>query len=46
MAAGHTYTVTELLDVNESQDVDDPAESRSYIVRDRESGQAIISMGN
>lgn len=37
-----TYTVTVLLDVNETQDADDRAESRSYIVADRRSGQAVI----
>lgn len=42
MAIAHTYVVTVLLDVNETQDVDDRAESRSYIVADRQSGQAII----
>ncbi|MCW5799930.1 MAG: MBL fold metallo-hydrolase [Nitrospira sp.] len=42
MATSQTYTVTVLLDVNETQDVDDRAESRSYIVADRESGQAVI----
>ncbi|BCA53835.1 Zn-dependent hydrolase [Nitrospira sp. KM1] len=36
------YTVTVLLDVNDVQDVDDRAESRSYIVADRESGNAAI----
>ncbi|HQR16463.1 MAG TPA: MBL fold metallo-hydrolase [Nitrospira sp.] len=42
MAASQTYTVTVLLDVNETQDVDDRAESRSYIVADRASSQAVI----
>ncbi len=42
MATSQTYTVTVLLDVNETQDVDDRAESRSYIVADRESAQAMI----
>ncbi len=42
MATGQTYTVTVLLDVNETQDVDDRAESRSYIVADRESSLAVI----
>ena len=37
-----TYRVTVLLDVNSVQDVDDRAESRSYIVADRESGTAVI----
>jgi glyoxylase-like metal-dependent hydrolase (beta-lactamase superfamily II) len=37
-----TYTVTVLLDVNSLQDVDDRAESRSYIVSDRLSGKAVI----
>ncbi|MCK6499563.1 MAG: MBL fold metallo-hydrolase, partial [Nitrospira sp.] len=38
----HTYRVTVLLDVNDVQDVDDRAESRSYIVADLGSGQAVI----
>jgi sulfur dioxygenase len=42
MVISHTYTVTVLLDVNDRQDVDDRAESRSYIVADRDSGKAII----
>lgn len=42
MATSQTYTVTVLLDVNETQDVDDRAESRSYIVADRESNQAVM----
>lgn len=37
-----TYTVTVLLDVNDVQDVDDRAESRTYIVADRDSGKAVI----
>ena len=37
-----TYSVTVLLDVNEVQDVDDRAESRSYIVADHDSRKAII----
>ncbi len=37
-----TYTVTVLLDVNRIQDVDDRAESRSYIVADCQSRKAII----
>ena len=37
-----TYTVTILLDVNSLQDVDDRAESRSYIIADRQSGSAVI----
>ncbi|HTL62020.1 MAG TPA: MBL fold metallo-hydrolase [Nitrospira sp.] len=36
------YVVTILLDVNSVQDVDDRAESRSYIVADRESGAAVL----
>jgi sulfur dioxygenase len=40
MAVMHRVTV--LLDVNSVQDVDDRAESRSYIVADRESGAAVI----
>ena len=39
---GRTYTVTVLLDVNDVQDIDDRAESRSYIVGDRDSKQALI----
>lgn len=42
MAVTDTYVVTVLLDVNETQDIDDRAESRSYIVADRSSGQAVI----
>ncbi len=42
MEVKDTYVVTILLDVNNDQDVDDRAESRSYIVADRNSGQAII----
>ena len=42
MAARDTYTVTVLLDVNGMQDIDDRAESRTYIVADRDSGKAII----
>ena len=42
MAARDTYSVTVLLDVNGLQDVDDRAESRTYIVADRDSGKAII----
>ncbi|HZC80456.1 MAG TPA: MBL fold metallo-hydrolase, partial [Nitrospiraceae bacterium] len=42
MAARVTYTVTILLDVNGMQDIDDRAESRTYIVADRDSGKAII----
>ena len=42
MAASGTYTVTILLDVNGMQDIDDRAESRTYIVADRDSGKAII----
>jgi sulfur dioxygenase len=37
-----TYTVTTLLDVNAIQDIDDRAESRSYIVADHDSGKAVI----
>jgi len=37
-----TYSVTVLLDVNEVQDIDDRAESRSYIVTDHDSRKAII----
>ncbi|MEX5216420.1 MAG: MBL fold metallo-hydrolase [Nitrospira sp.] len=42
MATEETYTVTVLLDVNDFQDVDDRAESRTYIVADRDSGRAVI----
>lgn len=42
MPDSDTYTVTVLLDVNEVQDVDDRAESRTYLVTDRESRQAVI----
>ena len=37
-----TYTIAVLLDVNGIQNVDDRAESRSYIVADRHSGKAAI----
>lgn len=37
-----TYNVTVLLDVNDMQEIDDRAESRTYIVADRDSGKAII----
>jgi len=37
-----SYTVTILLDVNDAQDIDDRGESRSYIVGDHESKQAVI----
>jgi glyoxylase-like metal-dependent hydrolase (beta-lactamase superfamily II) len=42
MAVRGTYTVTALLDVNDQQDTDDRAESRTYIVADRDSGKAVI----
>lgn len=42
MRPSETYTVTVLLDVNDVQDVDDRAESRSYIVADHASRQAVI----
>lgn len=42
MAIRETYVVTVLLDVNPEQDIDDRAESRTYIIADRESGQAVI----
>ncbi|HVG02460.1 MAG TPA: MBL fold metallo-hydrolase [Nitrospira sp.] len=42
MAMSDTFTITVLLDVNSAQDIDDRAESRSYIVADRESHQAVI----
>lgn len=42
MAISTPYIITVLLDVNEIQDVDDRAESRSYIVGDCESQQAVI----
>ena len=42
MAIRDTYAVTVLLDVNSEQDVDDRAESRTYIIADRESGQAVL----
>lgn len=38
----HTYTVTVLLDVNDVQDVDDRAESRTYLIADRASRQAVL----
>lgn len=42
MASNVAYTVTALLDVNAIQDIDDRAESRTYIVADRDSGEAVI----
>ena len=42
MATAGTYNVTVLLDVNDIQDVDDRAESRTYIVADHDSGKAAI----
>jgi glyoxylase-like metal-dependent hydrolase (beta-lactamase superfamily II) len=42
MTSNVTYTVTALLDVNPMQDIDDRAESRTYIVADRDSGKAVI----
>lgn len=42
MTINNTYIVTVLLDVNVTQDVDDRAESRSYIVADRTSCEAAI----
>lgn len=42
MADRDAYTVTVLLDVNDVQDVNDRAESRTYLVTDRESHQAVI----
>ncbi|MBM4128412.1 MAG: MBL fold metallo-hydrolase [Nitrospira sp.] len=42
MATTDSYTITILLDVNGDQDVDDRAESRSYLIADRESSQAIL----
>lgn len=42
MTDNPTYTVTVLLDVNTVQDVDDRAESRTYLIADRESRQAVI----
>jgi glyoxylase-like metal-dependent hydrolase (beta-lactamase superfamily II) len=42
MTVSDTYTVTVLLDVNDTQDVDDRAESRTYLVADHESRQAVL----
>jgi sulfur dioxygenase len=42
MAMNDSYAVTVLLDVNDAQDIDDRAESRSYIVADCDSGKAVI----
>jgi sulfur dioxygenase len=42
MASSITYTVTALLDVNVQQAIDDRAESRTYIVADRNSRRAVI----
>ena|SRR5688572_1966109 len=42
MTMGVTYAVTTLLDVNAVQDVNYRAESRTYIVADRDTGKAVI----
>lgn len=42
MTLHNTYIVTVLLDVNKTQDVDDRAESRSYIITDHTSGKSVI----
>ena len=42
MTIGITYAVTTLLDVNALQNIDDRAESRTYIVADRDTGKAVI----
>ena len=42
MAEHDTYTVTVLLDVNDVQDVDDRAESRTYLITDQDSRQAVL----
>jgi glyoxylase-like metal-dependent hydrolase (beta-lactamase superfamily II) len=42
MATRESYEIIVLLDVNDLQDVDDRAESRTYLVADRASAQAII----
>ena len=42
MAYRDTYTVTVLLDVNDVQDVDDRAESRTYLIADQATGEALI----
>jgi sulfur dioxygenase len=42
MTSNVTYIVTVLLDINPMQDIDDRAESRTYIVADRDSGKAVI----
>jgi glyoxylase-like metal-dependent hydrolase (beta-lactamase superfamily II) len=42
MDTPRTYTVTVLLDVNDRQDVDDRGESRTYLIADRESHQAVL----
>ncbi len=42
MAISVSYTVTALLDVNVQQDIDDRAESRTYIVADHNSRKAVI----
>jgi len=42
MATTDTYTVHVLLDVSDTQDIDDRAEGRSYIIADHDSGKAVI----
>jgi len=42
MGTSESYSVTVLLDANDTQDIDDRAEARTYIVSDRKSGTAII----
>ena len=42
VAMSDSYTVSVLLDVTGIQDIDDRAESRTYIVADRDSGKAVI----
>ncbi len=42
MGTRESYNVTVLLDVNNTQDIDDRAEARTYIVADRRSGRAIL----
>jgi glyoxylase-like metal-dependent hydrolase (beta-lactamase superfamily II) len=42
VAISDPYTVTILLDVNSIQDIDDRAESRTYVIADSDSGKAVI----
>ncbi len=42
MGTSESYSVTVLSDVNDTQDIDDRAEARSYIVSDHKSGTVVV----